>query len=124
MATRVTTSSASPISRSRETARTAGRKLRSRSTSSLPRGRNIATTPSDVTTAAATRNVVSIPASDAPRPPISGPAIMPIVAAELAIPIVRPRRSTGVDSASQARPALQVIAEARPWAKRPASSAP
>ena len=46
---------------------------------------------------------------------MAGPATMPPAEAALAIAIERPRTSAGARLESQARAALQAMADARPW---------
>ena len=68
-------------------------------------------------TPATVENAARTPIALAPAP-ITGPSSAPNTAAPIAVPIVRPRRSLGVASASQESAPAHVIEEPMPWTNR------
>ena len=83
--------------------------------------RRSAATRSTTSRAATAANVPRTPTTLAAAP-TTGPSSAPKTAAPIAVPIVWPRRSRGVASASQASPPAQVSDEPKPWANRAATS--
>ena len=71
---------------------------------------------------AAVENAGPVPTQPASAP-TTGPNSAPPTAAPMAVPSSWPRRSGGALVASQASPAAQVHAPARPWTNRAPSSA-